>query len=123
MKRLISTFIISIVAIFTVSSCDLFEPIPISCEARLTCSYAGMLEDLQTDPVYFEFDNNYINDNDIIYIFEEILSSSKIKPNFIDAWLDINIYNLDDQFLRTESYYFWWDDIEGAYLFEEEEEE
>ena len=122
MRKKISLIISLLIGILTFSSCDIYidRDEPVSCDVRLTCSYAGMKEDLVTDLVTFDFDKDYFTDDDIIYMFDEMQRVSEMPPNFIDAWIDINVYDLYDNFIRNESYHFWWDDYEKVYLFEEE---
>jgi hypothetical protein len=121
MKRFIKILSAGIIALLSFSSCD-FEWADNSgtAEASLTCYYAGGLPSVTASQAY-DLDDTYLSNHDIEDIFLEL--SEVVRPGFIDAVLEIHIYDSYKHFKKTRTFDFWWEidphTGEGYYAYEE----
>lgn len=121
MKRIITIISAGIIALLSFTSCD-FEWINDSgsAEAYLECHYAGNLPSVTASQTFY-LDNTSISDREIEDIFLQL--SEVVKPGFIDAVLEIHIYDYNEHFKKTRVFDFWWetDTItgEGYYAWDE----
>ncbi len=121
MKRFITILSAGIIALLSFSSCD-FEWVDDSgtAEAHLTCYYAGGLPEVSAHKTYDLYDT-HISDHEIEDIFLEL--SEVVRPGFVDAVLEIHIYDSYDHFKKTRIFEFWWEidpyTGEGYYAYEE----
>lgn len=124
MKRFITIISAGILALLSFSSCE-FEWVDNSgtAEADLTCYYAGGLPSVNVHQTYDLYDT-HISDREIEDMFLEL--SEVVRPGFIDAVLEIHIYDSYDHYKKTRIFDFWWeiDPItgEGYYAWDEIEE-
>lgn len=109
-------------ALLSFTSCEMAgsEFDSTSCEAYLTCFYAGGLPPVVLQNRY-EL-NGRLHDKDIEDIFYEL--SSKADPGFISASLELDFYDWMDNYEFTRAYDFWWETTDlmsgdGYYAWEE----
>ncbi len=76
-----------------------------SCDANLTCLYAGGLPSASVHQTY-ELDGP-LRDDDIEDIFFDLCSM--VQAGFTDAVLEINFYDWMDNYTHTSVYDFWWE--------------
>lgn len=121
MKRFITILSAGIIALLSFSSCD-FEWADNSgeAEATLTCYYAGGLPSASAHQTY-ELNDTHLSNHEIEDIFLEL--SEVVRPGFIDAVLEIHIYDSYDHYKKTRIFDFWWEidthTGEGYYAYEE----
>ncbi len=121
MKRFITILSAGIIALLSFSSCD-FEWADNSgtAEASLTCYYAGGLPSASAHQTY-ELNDTHLSNHEIEDIFLEL--SEVVRPGFIDAVLEIHIYDSYDHYKKTRTFDFWWKidphTGEGYYAYEE----
>lgn len=124
MKRLITIISAGIIALLSFNSCS-FEWIDDSgsAEALLTCRYAGNLPTVTAFQTYDLHDTN-ISDREIEDIFMQLCEV--VAPGFIDAVLEIHIYDSNEHFKKTRVFDFWWEANpmtgEGYYAWDEVKE-
>lgn len=107
MKRFITIISAGIIALLSFSSCDIeWADDSGIAEAHLTCYYAG---GLPTATAFQEYDlhDTHLSDYEIEDIFLHL--SEVVKPGFIDAILEIDIYDSYDHFKKTRIFDFWWE--------------
>ena len=123
MKRFITILSAGIITLLSFSSCD-FEWADNSGEAdaTLTCYYAGGLPSASAHQTY-ELNDTHLSNHEIEDIFLEL--SEVVRPGFIDAVLEIHIYDSYDHYKKTRTFDFWWEidphTGEGYYAYEEVE--
>lgn len=76
-----------------------------SCEAFITCFYAGGLPSESAQQAY-EVDR-HISDKEIEGIFYDLIEN--LSPGFYAAVLEIDFYNWMDEYRYTDIYDFWWE--------------
>ena len=125
MKRFITIISAGIIALLSLNSCDIdihWNDNSGSVDATLTCYYAGNLPAVTADQTY-KLDDTYLSDYEIEDIFLEL--SEVVRPGFIDAVLEIHIYDSYDHYKKTRIFDFWWEidpnTGEGYYAYEEVE--
>ena len=94
-----------------------------SCEAFLTCFYAGGLPTASVQQIY-ELDGK-LRDKDIEAIFYEL--SADVQPGFMSAVMEIDFYDWMGNYDYTRAYDFWWEvedlmSADGYYAWEERHE-
>lgn len=124
MKRFITIISAGIIALLSLNSCHIeWADDSGSAEAHLTCYYAG---GLPTATAFQEYDlhDTHLSDYEIEDIFLHL--SDVVKPGFIDAVLEIHIYDSYDHFKKTRIFDFWWEidprTGEGYYAWDEVKE-
>lgn len=121
MKNILTIMTAGIIALLSFNSCDYHSEFDqVSCEAYLTCFYAGGMPSCSAQGSY-ELDGPLM-DRDIEAIFYEL--SDNVQPGFISAVLEIDYFDWMDNYDYTEAYDFWWEtsDImsgEGYYAWDE----
>ena len=123
MKRFITILSAGIISLLSFSSCDFeWADDSGSAEATLTCYYAGGLPSASTHLTY-ELTDTHLSNHEIEDIFLEL--SEVVRPGFIDAVLEIHIYDSYDHYKKTRIFDFWWEidpnTGEGYYAYEEVE--
>lgn len=121
MKRFITLISAGIIALLSLSSCHIqLGDDTGTAEASLTCYYAGNLPVATAFNTYDLYDT-HMSDREIEDIFLEL--SEVVRPGFIDAVLEINIYDCFDHFKRARVFEFWWEidpyTGEGYYAWDE----
>lgn len=76
-----------------------------SCDAYLTCYYAGGLP-AETAKMSYEV-NRYLSDNEIEDIFYDLIEG--LTPGFYAAVLEIDFFDWMDEYQFTDIYDFWWE--------------
>ncbi len=96
-----------ILALLSFNSCEVIndEFDENSCDAYLTCFYAGGLPSASAQKTY-ELSGR-LSDKDIEEIFYELCSM--VQPGFTDAVLELNFYDWMDNYDYTVVYDFWWE--------------
>jgi len=122
MKNILTIMTAGIIALLSLNSCDVMysEFDNTTCEAYLTCFYAGGMPSASAQQSY-ELDSP-LRDRDIEAIFNEL--SSMVQPGFMSATLEIDFFDWMDNYDYTKAYDFWWEstDIlngEGYYAWDE----
>lgn len=122
MKNFLTILTAGIISLLSLNSCDSIhsEFDQVSCEAYLTCFYAGGIPSFSAQKSY-EIDGP-LRDNDIEAIFYEL--SEDVQPGFISAVLEIDFFDWMDNYDHTKVYDFWWEssDImsgDGYYAWDE----
>lgn len=107
MKRLLSILTAGIMALLSFNSCEMIDSEfnNTSCEAYLTCFYAGGLPTASTQQAY-ELEGR-LRDRDIEAIFSEL--SSNVQPGFMSAVLEIDFFDWIGNYDYTRAYDFWWE--------------
>ncbi len=96
-----------LIALLSLNSCDVMygEFDATSCDANLTCFYAG---GLPSSSAYQQYGlDGPLRDRDIEDIFYEL--SSMVQAGFTHAVLEINFYDWMDNYTHTAVYDFWWE--------------
>ena len=107
MKRFITIISAGIIALLSLNSCHIeWADDSGSAEAHLTCYYAGGLPTATAFQDY-DLDDTHLSDYEIEDIFLHL--SEVVKPGFIDAVLEIDIYDSYDHFKKTRIFDFWWE--------------
>jgi len=122
MKNILTILTAGLIALLSLNSCEVMhsEFDQTSCDAYLTCFYAGGMPSASSQQTY-EIER-YLSDRDIEDIFYEL--SSMVQPGFISAVLEIDYYDWMDNYDYTEVYDFWWETTDmlsgdGYYAWEE----
>ncbi len=122
MKNILNILTAGIIALLSLNSCEVIDSEfdNTSCEAFLTCYYAGGLPTDTSSQIY-ELDGR-LRDRDIEAIFDEL--SSFVQPGFISAVLEIDFYDWMKNYNYTSVYDFWWESTDimsgkGHYAWEE----
>ena len=122
MKNILKIMTAGVIALLSLNSCDVMysEFDTSSCEAYLTCFYAGGMPSACAQKAY-ELDSP-LRDRDIEAIFYEL--SAMVQPGFVSATLEIDFFDWMDNYDYTKAYDFWWEstDImsgEGYYAWDE----
>ena len=129
MKKLFNNIAISLtaglLALLSMTSCgnidsDFDEK---SCEAFLTCYYAGGFEAEMSEETYHI--KGYLSNKEIEDIFYDLIE--EVTPGFYAALLEIDFYNWMDDFSHTDVYDFWWEPTndltgEGYYAWDERDD-
>lgn len=107
MKKLLAILTAGIMALLSFTSCEMLDSEfdNTSCEAFLTCFYAGGLPSASSQQSYDLAGR--LNDDDIEAIFYEL--SSVVQPGFISAILEIDFYDWIGNYDYTRVYDFWWE--------------
>ena len=121
MKRSITIISAGIIALLSLSSCKLeWADDSGSAEAVLTCRYAGNLPTATAFQTY-DLDDIHISDREIEDIFLQLCEV--VRAGFIDAVLEIHIYDNNEHFKKTRVFDFWWETDpmtgEGYYAWDE----
>ena len=124
MKRFITIISAGIIALLSLNSCHIeWADDSGSAEAHLTCYYAGGLPTATASQEY-DLHDTHLSDYEIEDIFLHL--SDVVKPGFIDAVLEIHIYDSYDHFKKTRIFDFWWEidplTGEGYYAWDEVKE-
>ena len=126
MKRFITIISAGIIALLSFSSCDIdihWNDNSGSVDAALTCYYAGNLPAVTASQTY-KLDDTHLSVYEIEDMFLHL--SEVVKPGFIDADLEIHIYDSYDHFKKTRIFDFWWEidprTGEGYYAWDEVKE-
>ena len=111
-----------IMALLSFNSCEMIDSEfdDKSCDAFLTCFYAGGLPSASAQQTY-EIEGR-LRDRDIEAIFDEL--SSGVPVGFMSAVLEIDFYDWIGNYTYTRAYDFWWEaeDLmsgEGYYAWDE----
>ncbi len=111
-----------IIALLSFGSCEMIHSDfdENTCEANLTCYYAGGLPSASARQTY-EVDRR-LTDKEIEEIFFELCSM--VQPGFTDAVLELNFYDWMGDYRFTEVYDFWWESTnpgsgDGYYAWDE----
>ena len=111
-----------IMALLSFNSCEMIDSEfdDKSCDAFLTCFYAGGLPSASAQQTY-EIEGR-LRDRDIEAIFDEL--SSGVPAGFMAAVLEIDFYDWIGNYNYTRAYDFWWEaeDLmsgEGYYAWDE----
>ncbi len=111
-----------ILSLLSLNSCDVMygEFDASSCDAYLTCVYAGGLPSASARQTY-DLDGP-LRDRDIEDIFYELCSM--VQPGFTNAVLEIDFYDWMDNYTYTSVYDFWWESTDfisgdGYYAWDE----
>lgn len=122
MKNIPAIMAACLIALLSLNSCEMMDSEfdTSSCDAYLTCYYAGGLPSASAQKSY-EIDRR-LTDEDIETIFYELCSM--VQPGFISATLEIDFFDWMDNYDYTRAYDFWWEstDIisgEGYYAWDE----
>ncbi len=122
MSKILSIVAAGILALLSFNSCEALSSDfdASSCDAYLTCFYAGGLPSASSQKT-FELDGK-LKDDDIEEIFYELCSS--VQPGFTDAVLELNFYDWMGNYSHTRVYDFWWEitdmyDGDGYYAWDE----
>lgn len=122
MKRLLGILAAGMLALLSFNSCEMegSEFDVKTCEAYLTCFYAGGIPPA-TQQKSYEIEGR-LHDRDIEDIFYDL--SSGVAPGFISATLEIDFYDWMDNYDYTRAYDFWWETTDlmsgdGYYAWEE----
>lgn len=125
MKNIICIMTAGFLALLSLNSCsslgsDFDER---SCEAFLTCYYAGGTPAEAASSTY-EIDS-YLSDKEIENMFYDLIED--VTPGFYAALLEIDFYDWMDDFMFTSVYDFWWEPTndltgDGFYAWEERDE-
>ena len=121
MKRFITIISAGIIVLLSLNSCHIeWADDSGSAEAHLTCYYAGGLPRVTAFEEY-DLHDTRLSDYEIEDIFLHL--SEVVKPGFIDAVLEIHIYDSYDHFKKTRIFDFWWEidprTGEGYYAWDE----
>lgn len=122
MKRIMTIISAGIIALLSFTSCDIeWADDSGTCDAYLTCYYAGGVLPVTVDRMY-ELDNTYLSDREIEKIFYDLMDG--VMPGFTQATLEIDIYDSFDDYKRTRVFDFWWETTniltgDGYYAWEE----
>jgi hypothetical protein len=123
MKRFITIISAGIIALLSFSSCDIdihWNDNSGSVDATLTCYYAGNLP-AETAGQTYKLDDTYLSDYEIEDKFLDLCEL--VRPGFINAVLEIDIYDSYDHFKKTRIFDFWWEidprTGEGYYAWDE----
>lgn len=122
MKRLLTILTAGIIALLSFSSCEMMDSEfdSTTCEAYLTCYYAGGIPPALQQKSY-ELEGR-LHDKDVEDIFYDL--SSAVAPGFVSASLEIDFYDWMDNYEYTRAYDFWWESTDlmsgdGYYAWEE----
>lgn len=122
MKRILAILTAGIMALLSFNSCEMaVSEFDIkSCEAYLTCYYAGGKPPAIQQRSY-EIEGR-LRDKDIEDIFYDL--SSNVAPGFMSARLEVDFFDWMDNYDYTRAYEFWWETTDlisgdGYYAWEE----
>jgi hypothetical protein len=101
--RNIAAGLIALLACFSCSFDSEFDTR--TCDAFLTCYYAGGIPSVTTQNSFVIED--HLTDHDIEEIFNYL--SANVKPGFTSARLVIDFYDWLDNYDYTRLYDFWWE--------------
>ncbi len=106
MRKFLTLVTAGVIALLSLNSCEMMTSDfdATSCDASLTCFYAGGLPSDSAIETYGL--DGPLRDRDIEEIFYEL--SEDVDPGFIEAVLEINFYDWMDNYTHTAVYYFWW---------------
>ncbi len=107
MRKYLTILTAGIIGLLSFNSCNTLQSdFDIrTCEAFLTCYYAGGLPSASAQQTY-EL-KGPLNNREIEDIFYEL--SDMVYPGFIEASLEINFYDWMDNYMYTHVYDFWWE--------------
>ena len=121
MKHLLSIITAGFIALLSFNSCEYHSEFDSrSCDAYLTCTYAGGIPSVTAEDSFIL--EGPLTDQDIEDIF--YMLSDVVRPGFIEARLTLDFYDWMDAYDYTRIYDFWWvtEDPytgEGYYAWEE----
>ncbi len=107
MRKFLTIVTAGILALLSLNSCDVLhgEFDATSCDANLTCHYAGGLPSSSASQTYGL--DGPLRDSDIEDIFDEL--TEVVIPGFTDAVLEIHFYDWMNNYTHTAVYDFWWE--------------
>ena len=105
MKKLLSIITAGIISLLCITSCEYHSDFDSrSCDAFLTCDYAGGLPSVTAEDSFIL--EGPMTDRDVEDIF--YMLSEAVRPGFTEARLTIDFYDWMDSYDYTRVYDFWW---------------
>ena len=122
MKKVFAALSVFVLSLFTSSSCEDVElEVRASLDCRFNSSWEYYHEDHNGNPFVYEgFDSRVLHDNDIVFIFNDIVNEYGIFDYIKYAVLHVSNYNkLDGKYRYSDDYLFTWSDQAGTFVFKD----